>query len=358
MDTASSLVWYPCALNKLPYAEPTNMSIFDPGLSSSAKVLGCTNPKCGWLANPNVNDRCQGCQTNKNNCNQPCPPYFYMNGYASSIGVFFSESLRFTNKAVMNDFVIGCSNTTSIWPAGVSGFGRGPGSLPAQMGIKKFSYCLVSHAFDDKAKSSELVLHTGPNTDENDITLQYTPFHRITEASFSVLNEYYYLSLEKISVGGVDVNVPSKYLVPESNGNGGLVVDSSSMLTYMDKAVYDMVSQQFEMLKNPEYARAPADMEDEWGLKPCFIVPSKNPMDFPELTLHFEGGAEMEISMMEYFSYSDDQDLACMSLVTSDSGDAGNAVGPSIVFGNYQQQDLYLEFDLENERLGFRDQTC
>ena len=44
-------------------------------------------------------------------------------------------------------------------PSGLAGFGRGAPSVPAQLGVTKFSYCLLSRRFDDDAAiSGELVL--------------------------------------------------------------------------------------------------------------------------------------------------------------------------------------------------------
>jgi len=34
-------------------------------------------------------------------------------------------------------------------PSGLAGFGRGAPSVPAQLGLSKFSYCLLSRRFDD-----------------------------------------------------------------------------------------------------------------------------------------------------------------------------------------------------------------
>uniref|UniRef100_A0A3Q7JPG8 Peptidase A1 domain-containing protein n=1 Tax=Solanum lycopersicum TaxID=4081 RepID=A0A3Q7JPG8_SOLLC len=52
MDTGSSFVWFPCTkkyqCSKCPVSSQKNPT-FIPRLSSSARVLGCLNPKCSWI---------------------------------------------------------------------------------------------------------------------------------------------------------------------------------------------------------------------------------------------------------------------------------------------------------------------
>lgn len=40
------------------------------------------------------------------------------------------------------------------------------------------------------------------------------------------------------------------------------------------------------------------------------------------------------------------------------SGERHVASGPSITLGNFQMQNFYAEYDLVNERFGFRQQSC
>ncbi|KAJ6778507.1 hypothetical protein OIU74_002323 [Salix koriyanagi] len=82
-------------------------------------------------------------------------------GSGSTAGLLLSETLDFPNQKTIPDFLVGCSILSTRQPEGIAGFGRSPESLPSQLGLKKFSYCLVSHAFDDTPTSSDLVMHTG-----------------------------------------------------------------------------------------------------------------------------------------------------------------------------------------------------
>lgn len=362
MDTGSSLVWFPCTQRykcsscNFPNINSVNISRFIPKSSSSVKILGCKNPKCR-LVYPNL--ECKQCDKKSTSCTETCPPYIIQYGSGSTGGRLLSETLVFPEKSVEN-FMVGCSLFSSRQPSGIAGFGRGPESLPVQMGLNKFSYCLVSHRFDDMPVSSELVLISGgagatrPTT--GNATIKYTPFHKNPVASRSAFQDYYYVTLRKITVGGTRVKVPYKFMVPGSDGNGGTIVDSGSTFTAMDNQVHELVAQEFEKQVGKHYSRA-ADIEKESGLRPCFIVSGEKTINLPKLTFKFKGGAKMELPIADYFSFLDDS-VICMTVVTNNGIGQGILAGPSIILGNYQQQNFYLEYDLENQRLGFLKQIC
>ncbi|KAJ6411287.1 hypothetical protein OIU84_007950 [Salix udensis] len=121
----------------------------------------------------------------------------------TAVGIALSETLHLHGLSKPN-FLVGCSVLSSHQPAGIAGFGRGLSSLPSQLGLGKFSYCLLSRRFDDDTKkSSSLVLDIerldyGKKTN----ALVYTPFVKNPKvedkSSFSV---YYYLGLRRITIG-------------------------------------------------------------------------------------------------------------------------------------------------------------
>ncbi|KAL0426605.1 UNVERIFIED_CONTAM: putative aspartyl protease [Sesamum latifolium] len=363
MDTGSSLVWFPCTDSfscsscNFIGVDPANITTFLPRLSSSTKIVGCKDPKCRWLS-PNV--RCDGCRKNSTGCNESCPPYRANYGSGSTSGILISETLIFPEKSVEN-FIVGCSIFASTEPSGIAGFGRGPESLPAQMGLKRFSYCLVSHEFDDEPVHSNLVLEaaSGAGAGTAGGRINYTPFSKNpTTPKHPAYKEYYYVALQKITVGGVDVRVPYKFLVADAEGRGGTMVDSGTTFTFMENPVYELVAGELEKQVGKNYSRA-AEVENLSGLGPCFKVSDENSFTVPELAFHFKGGAKMALPVENYFSPLVDS-AVCMTITTDRGGGGGGGVrpGPAIIFGNYQQQNIYMEYDLENERLGFRKQVC
>ncbi|KAL7609912.1 hypothetical protein Lser_V15G11941 [Lactuca serriola] len=340
MDTGSSLVWFPCTDRYECYlcsSSSSKIPVFMPKHSSSVKILGCNNTKCGWVS-----------QTPDTKCNTTKQVCSYGQAYGSMLtaGVLLSETLHFPEGDV-TDFAVGCSILSAGAPEGILGFGRRPDSLPAQMGLKKFSYCLVSHQFDDKQSvSSELVLYRGSSSSgagDGGMMISYTKFLR----NPSRFQDFYYLNLQKITIGGKDVNIPYRFLVPGIDGNGGTIIDSGTTFTIMDHAIYDLVAKEFEV-QMYKYKRVNITKKES---PLCYTIGGKPPV-FPELMFDFEGGAKLSLPMADYFSQVK-PGVACMTIlpVTLRSG-------PSIIIGNYQQQDIYVEYDLENGRFGFKKKKC
>ncbi|XP_075509542.1 putative aspartyl protease At4g16563 [Primulina tabacum] len=356
MDTGSSLVWFPCtprySCSSCNFQNVKNVSTFIPKSSSSSKIVGCKNRKCGWIF-PDV--QCRNCDNRSTTCTEFCPPYIIQYGSGSTTGLLLSETLFFEEKSVDN-FIVGCSLFSSRQPSGIAGFGRGPESLPAQMGLKKFSYCLVSHRFDDNPVSSDLLLVGGAGGTEKKSGINYTPFGRNPTTGNSAFQDYYYVTLKRITVGGIEVKVPRKFLRPDSFGKGGAVLDSGTTFTFMENHIFEPIAQEFEKQVRKNYSRA-VEIENQSGLRPCFNVSGEKSFTLPELSFHFKGGKRMELPLADYYSFLGDS-VVCLTMVTNNPDDGGIGPGPAIILGNYQQQNFYVEYDLENSRLGFRGELC
>ncbi|KAL4606003.1 hypothetical protein ACB092_09G070700 [Castanea dentata] len=356
LDTGSSLVWFPCTSQYnciFCGIDPSKIPSFIPELSSSSKFIGCQNPKCAWISNPNALSRCQDCKSSKN-CSQTCPPYTYLYGSGGTYGRLLSDTLNFPEK-LFTDFIVGCSNFSINIPAGIAGFGRTPLSLPSQLGLSKFSYCLISQRFNDTSESSDLVLYRGSSSDAKTPGLSHTRFRK--NPAFP---DFYYVDLLKITVGGESVSIPYKYLLSEgkNNGNGGTIVDSGTSFTVMATPIFDAVATAFEA-EMGNFSRASADVVASTGLNLCFYITGLKleKIKVPKLTFEFKGGAKLKLPVVNYFAPAvvGNSSLGCLTIVTDG---ALVPVGPAIILGNTQQQNFYVEFDLENERFGFRKQNC
>lgn len=361
LDTGSSLVWFPCTSRYLcsncdfPTVDPEKIPSFIPKLSSSSKVLGCKNPKCSWIFGPNVLSRCSGdCSSSSQNCSASCPPYVLQYGSGSTAGLLLSETLNLHRKTVPN-FLVGCSIFSIRQPSGIAGFGRGPESLPAQLGLSRFSYCLISRHFDDTTKSSDLVLFRERGSAKTP-GLSYTPFRKNPVTNNSAFLEYYYVTLRKVIVGDKVVKLPYKFLVPGPDGNGGTVVDSGSTFTFMEGPVFEPLAREFGT-QMANYSRA-RDVEARSGLRPCFNFAAEKTVKIPDLTFKFKGGAKLALPFVNYFALAGNTSVVCLTIVTDGVISPQQAGGPAVIFGNFQQQNFYVEYDLENERLGFRPQSC
>lgn len=369
MDTGSDFVWFPCTSRYIcrncssssaaaATHHPPTIPSFIPRQSTSARILGCLSPKCGLIhSNNNVQSRCQDCSPNSRNCRQECPPYIILYGSGSTGGIALVETLDLPGHRVAN-FIVGCSLFSSHQPAGIAGFGRGPSSLPSQLGLSKFSYCLLSHRFDDSGESSSMVLDTESDSGTHKTgNLTYTPLVKNPVTGKHAFSVYYYVGLRKITVGGRKLKIPFNYLSPGSDGNGGTIVDSGTTFTYMTYNVFELVVSAFtEQVK--DYKRAER-AEFQTGLRPCFDISGRKKLSLPEMRFHFKGGAGMALPLANYFSFAGNSEAVCLTMVTDPVMDpAVVPSGPAIILGNFQMQNFYTEFDLRNERFGFRPESC
>uniref|UniRef100_A0A6N2LCK4 Peptidase A1 domain-containing protein n=1 Tax=Salix viminalis TaxID=40686 RepID=A0A6N2LCK4_SALVM len=278
---------------------------------------------------------------------------FIMDTGSTTVGIALSETLHLHGLSKPN-FLVGCSVLSSHQPAGIAGFGRGLSSLPSQLGLRKFSYCLLSRRFDDDTKkSSSLVLDieqldSGKKTN----ALVYTPFVKNPKvedkSSFSV---YYYLGLRRITIGGHHVKMPYKYLSPGEDGNGGVIIDSATTFTFIAREAFEPLSDEF-IRQITDYKRI-KEFEDVTGLGPCFNVSDAKTVSFPELRLYFKGGADVALPVKNYFAFVGGG-VACLTMVTEPE----RVDGPGMILGSFQMQNFYVEYDLRNERLGFKQEKC
>ncbi|KAL2900075.1 Aspartic proteinase nepenthesin-1 [Bienertia sinuspersici] len=252
-DTGSSLLWVPCTSHY-------------PLLLVS---LGAGSPRCGWIFGPNVEARCgPGCDSA---CSRGCPGYVLQYGLGATAGIAISETLDLPGKPV-HDFLLGCSLQSIRQPQGIAGFGRAPTSLPSQLKLGKFSYCLIPHKFDDSPKGSKLILAgagqkipvacKGPRE-----VVEYTPL--------------------KIIVGKKHVKLPFKYLIPGRNGNGGVIVDSGSTLTFMERPLFEPLVKELAA-QTAHYKRA-KEIEDQLGFGLCYEIKDARNVSFPKLVFSLQG---------------------------------------------------------------------
>ncbi|RLM66199.1 aspartic proteinase nepenthesin-1 [Panicum miliaceum] len=365
LDTGSHLTWVPCTSSYQCRNCPTAaVPTFHPKNSSSSRLVGCRNPSCLWVHSA---ARLAG-----SNCTTGavCPPYAVVYGSGSTGGLLIADTLRAPGRAVRN-FVVGCSLVSVHQPpSGLAGFGRGAPSVPAQLGLTKFSYCLLSRRFDDNAAvSGSLVLGGGRPGG-----MQYVPLVKSAAGDKQPYAVYYYLALTGVTVGGKAVRLPERAFSANAAGAGGAIVDSGTTFTYLDPTVFQPVEEAVIAAVGGRYKRS-KEAEDGLGLRPCFALPQgAKSMALPELSLHFKGGAEMQLPLENYFVVAGRApvpgadaaapaaaEAICLAVVT-DLGGAGGAGdvggGPAIILGSFQQQNYYVEYDLEKERLGFRRQPC
>lgn len=144
------------------------------------------------------------------------------------------------------------------------GLGRGPLSLVSQLKEQKFAYCLTP--IDDSKPSSLLMgslANVKPKKSQDEI--KTTPLIRNPSQP-----SFYYLSLEGISVGGSHLAIPQPTFELRDDGSGGVIIDSGTTITYIDKSAFTLLKKEFIA-----QMKLPVDDSGTGGLDLCFKLPSE-----------------------------------------------------------------------------------
>nr|AFK42325.1 unknown [Lotus japonicus] len=197
----------------------------------------------------------------------------------------------------------------------------------------KFSYCLTSM---DDSKASVLLLGSLAKATKDAIS---TPL--LTNPSQP---SFYYLSLEGIPVGGTQLSIEQSIFDVSDDGSGGVIIDSGTTITYLEKSVFDTLKKEFISQSNLQL-----DKSSSTGLDVCFSLPSETTqVEVPKLVFHFKGG-DLELPAESYMIADSKLGVACLAM--------GASNGMSI-FGNVQQQNILVNHDLEKETISFVPTQC
>ncbi|MQL85726.1 hypothetical protein Taro_018246 [Colocasia esculenta] len=333
LDTGSDLIWTQCKPCTQCYRQKT--AIFDPSSSKSFSKLPCSSKLCRALPTSTCDSDCQ---------------YVYSYGdYSSTQGVLATETFTFgytsssSKKAVsVAGIGFGCSGSNEgkgfEQAAGLVGLGRGPLSLNSQLGVGKFSYCLTK--LDDSSKKSPLLLGSVAKLSSGHA--QSTPLLRsATQPSF------YYLSLKGITVGATALSIPKDTFAFSDDGSGGLIIDSGTSITYLEKAAYGPLKKAFL-----SQVKLPVGNGSDVGLDLCFQLPeggsSADGVEVPKLVLHLDG-ADMQLPAENYMILDGSSGQLCLMVMGSN--------GMSIL-GNFQQMNFHVLYDVEGGRLAFEPAHC
>ncbi|KAH9297844.1 hypothetical protein KI387_029526, partial [Taxus chinensis] len=339
LDTGSDLTWTQCKPCTDCYKQPT--AIFDPSLSSSYARLPCSSALCSDRALPDFTCKSTGCE------------YTYTYGdYSGTVGILSLETFSFTSPksgTKRSRIAFGCGHINEgsgfNQASGIVGLGRGPLSLISQLGASvgfKFSYCLTSIA-DSPPKSSTIFF--GAAAGLKGEVGRSTPFVKNRGESLS-LSTYYYLSLEGISVGGKLAKIPRGTFDIQPDGTGGFIIDSGTTITYLPSAGYDALRNELASL-----IKLPTGDGSQIGLDLCYKIPSGN-RDFPKLpsvTFHFKG-ADFDLPRENYMIVLNKTGLWCLAMMPSSGGVS--------IFGNVQQQNYQILYDLGKNMLSFSPTLC
>ncbi|OVA07370.1 Peptidase A1 [Macleaya cordata] len=379
MDTGSDLTWVPCGslsfdcIDCDDYKNSKLMATFSPSYSSSSMRDLCTSSFCTDIhSSDNYYDPCTiaGCSLVtllKGTCPRPCPSFSYTYGAGGVVvGTLTRDSLRVhgSDPSVSRDissFCFGCVGSTYREPIGIAGFGKGPLSLPSQLGFlqKGFSHCFLSFKYANNPNiSSPLVI--GDLAISSKEHLQFTPMLKSL-----MYPNYYYIGLEAISVGNMSsavVEVPSNLRDFDSQGNGGMLIDSGTTYTHLPQPFY---SKFLSMLDSVITYPRSTEHERRTGFDLCYKIPCLNninshedDINLPSVTFHFLNNVNLTLPKENYFyamgAPSNSTLVKCLLFQSMEDGD----YGPAGVFGSFQQQNVEVVYDLNKDRIGFQPMDC
>lgn len=335
MDTGSDLVWTQCKPCEECFDQST--PIFDPSQSSTFSKISCSSDLCQALPTSTCQDN--GCQ------------YLYTYGdYSSTQGILATETFTFgsdSDKVSVPTIGFGCGEDNEgngfDQGAGLIGLGRGPLSLVSQLNEPKFSYCLTSI---DGSKTSTLLMGSLANTNS---TLSTTNSKSSKVVTTSLLknpsqSSFYYLNLEGISVGKTHLPINKDIFSLNDDGTGGIIIDSGTTITYLEKSAFEQVKKAFTSQMN-----LPLDDSGSAGLDLCFKMPKgTTSLEVPKFVFHFKE-ADLDLPSENYMIGDTNMGILCLAM--------GKSSGMSI-FGNVQQQNMMVVHDLAKETISFIPTQC
>ncbi|KAG2556979.1 aspartic proteinase nepenthesin-1-like [Panicum virgatum] len=319
-DTGSDLIWTKCGA--CASCAPQGTPSYYPNKSSTFSQLPCSDPLCGALKS----DKLATCPASGAECDYTYS-YGLEDGDTFTQGYLASETITLGGAAAPG-VGFGCTNVSEgeygKSSSGLVGLGRGPLSLVSQLNAGAFSYCLTS----DASKASPLLF--GSMAGLSGSGVQSTGILTSTSSTF------YTVSLESISIGSATT----------PGTRDGVVFDSGTTLTFLSEPAYSQAKA--AVLSQTNLARAP----DRDGFEACFFEQSGGGGDpaaaVPAMLLHFDGGADMTLQLLNYFVDVGDG-VACWVVQRS----------PTLsIIGNIMQMDFHVRYDVDNSVLSFQPADC
>ncbi|KAF5794524.1 putative nepenthesin [Helianthus annuus] len=310
MDTGSDLIWTKCKTRGSGSARS-----FDP---SESKTFSQVDKSCTEL-------KLDGCNQN------------YADGNSVSVSLG-QETLKVGDENFKN-VTFACGTPDKDIPYdGILGMGRGDLSLVSQLKESVFLYCLGSR-FEPKTSS---VLLTGSKATSQNINTQTTPLLKQDGKS------YYYVSLEGISVGKTKLAVTkSDFAISSYDGSGGMIIDSGTTFTYLEKGIVNMISDEF--IKQTKLVKH-GNHNPYMGLEHCFKPPGN--VHVPNVVFHFEG-ADWVLQRQNYIYEKNGKNVACLAFIANNED-----YDHVSIFGNMNQQNMMVVYDLDNNNLSFKPADC
>jgi hypothetical protein len=357
LDTGSELSWLYCA------HKDSNPPPFDPTLSPSYNTVPCNSSVCSekTIDFP-VPTSCDA----KSLCYFT---YTYADGtdVEGNLGsdvVTLQPSNPTAAPLRIPGVVLGCASSALPDTPGLMGLNRGALSFVSQLQTldiaSKFSYCIADRFL---SADSPGVLYFGNSPFAN--FLHYTQLFTIALPLPYFNRAAYSVKLEGIKVGSKLLPIPKSVFLPDHTGAGQTMIDSGTQFTFILGDAYTPLKQEFiqqnrRLLKNP----MGGDFVFQGAMDLCYQQPANAP--FPQMlspvTLLFES-AEITLNGHQLLyqipesSAGNNVANGCV-IYCFTFGNSDLVPVEANIIGNHQQQNLWIEYDLQNSRIGFARASC
>ncbi|RWR81605.1 aspartic proteinase PCS1 [Cinnamomum micranthum f. kanehirae] len=342
LDTGSELPWLRCN------ASQTAPS-FHPHLSSSFSPTLCNSSTCKTQTRDlQIPPSCDP--------NHLCHVTLSYADASSSAGNLASDTFSVGSSASPNT-VFGCMDSTvtssageDAGTAGLLGMNRGSLSFVSQLGFPKFSYCISGRG------SGGILVLGGSGTSSN---LSFTPLIRIPDPLPYFDRVAYSVQLEGIRVSTKLLQLPKSVFVPDHTGAGQTMVDSGTQFTFLLGPVYTALKKEFteqtsgllRVLKEPNFVF-------QGAMDLCFLIAESGRVpDLPEVVLVFRG-AEMSVSGERLLYRVEGERRGGEAVYCFTFGNSDLIPIEAYVIGHHHQRNMWVEYDLEQDRVGFGPASC
>ncbi|KAI3976470.1 hypothetical protein MKX01_008328 [Papaver californicum] len=347
LDTGSQLSWIKCnkKIPPPPKPKPNLSSSFDPSLSSSFSLLPCNHPLC----KPRVPDFTLPTDCDQNlHCHYS---YFYADGTLAE-GNLVREKISLSNSQSTPPLILGCTRETRD-TQGILGMNLGRLSFASQTKVTKFSYCVPPHRVPAKGSPATGMFYLGDNP--NSRGFQYVDLltfgHGQSQRMPNLDPAAYTVGMVDVKIGGRNLNIPSSVFRPSPNGAGQTIIDSGSEYSYLVDEAYNKIKEEVLRLVGPRKWKKGYVYENTLDL--CFSGDvMKIGRLIGDMVFVFEKGIEIVVNSDRVLT-DVGNGVGCLAIGRSDLlGIASN------IIGNFHQQNLWVEFDVVNRRVGFGKADC
>eukprot|EP01018_Ginkgo_biloba_P029547 Gb_20734 [translate_table: standard] len=327
IDTGSDITWTPC--NPCSGCDSKATPPFDSSKSSSYKPLDCDSATCSKIPESE-----RSCAEISNSCT-----FNLEYGDGSTVDAVMSSDKITLGSDSVPVFNFGCatSQTGLIKSApGLTGLGRSSLSFLSQTASlydRTFSYCLPS--LDSSKLSGSLVFGKEAVSAS---ALKFTPL-----LTNHAIPSFYYIGLKGISVGGELLSIPPETFAMDTSTGGGTIIDSGTVISRLVEPAYSTLRDAFRK----KLSNTTSVPHSRYSLDTCYEASSGSIVP-PPITLHFEGGLDLELAEENILIALDNS--VCLAF-TEESDTIS-------IFGNVQQQNQRIVYDLPNSRLGIAPERC